>query len=113
MTRNFTSSHLQSLGLLLCLIFFFTGPCFAQSGGDPKPLIDALAKADFSETEVLLGKIAATGDTRVVPALEAFAAGDLYFRKADSVVFIGKAAGSRSTIRCGGLSGPRWAGSPF
>jgi urea transport system permease protein len=94
MTRKIALRLLQSLFVLLCLTLSFSAPSLAQSGGDPKPLIDALASADFTETEVLLGKIAATGDTRVVPALEAFNAGDLYFRKADSLVFIGKAAGS-------------------
>ncbi|WP_117191696.1 urea ABC transporter permease subunit UrtB [Rhizobium terrae] len=79
--------------LLACFILVFAAPSFAQQG-DPKPLIDALAKADFGEAEKLLGQIAATGDTRVVPALDAFSNGDLYFRKSDNAVFIGKTAGS-------------------
>jgi urea transport system permease protein len=83
-------SFLQAL--LACLILSFAAPSFAQS--DPKPLIDALAKADFNEAERLLGQIAASGDARVVPALNAFAEGDLYFRKSDSLVFIAKSAGS-------------------
>ncbi|RWX78890.1 urea ABC transporter permease subunit UrtB [Neorhizobium lilium] len=73
-----------------CFILSFSVPAFAQSGADPKPLIDGLAKADFAEAETLIGQIAATGDVRVVPALDAFAEGDLYFRKSDSAVFIGK-----------------------
>ncbi len=77
---------------LIFLIISFAAPSFAQS--DPKPLIDQLAKADFAEAETLLGQIAATGDTRVVPALQAFSDGDLYFRKSDNLVFIGKAAGA-------------------
>jgi urea transport system permease protein len=77
---------------LACLILSFAAPSFAQS--DPKPLIDALAKADFNEAEKLLGQIAASGDARVVPALNAFAEGDLYFRKSDNLVFIAKTAGS-------------------
>jgi len=81
---------------LACLILSFAAPSFAQSGagGDPKPLIDALAKADFNEAEKLVGQIAATGDSRVVPALQAFVDGDLYFRKSDSLIFIAKSAGS-------------------
>ena len=92
MTSKVAFRVLQSLGLLLCLMFSFAAPSFAQS--DPKPLIDALAKADFGEAEKLIGQLAATGDARLVPALNAFSEGDLYFRKSDNLVFIGKAAGS-------------------
>ncbi|TIP98350.1 MAG: urea ABC transporter permease subunit UrtB, partial [Mesorhizobium sp.] len=38
-------------------------------------------------------ELAATGDTAVERPLGALAEGDLYVRKADSLVFIGKAAG--------------------
>ncbi|MDR6816786.1 urea transport system permease protein [Neorhizobium sp. 2083] len=92
MTSKVAFRVLQSLGLLLCLMFSFAAPSFAQS--DPKPLINALAKADFGEAEKLIGQLAATGDARLVPALNAFSEGDLYFRKSDNLVFIGKAAGS-------------------
>ncbi|PXA83049.1 urea ABC transporter permease subunit UrtB [Caulobacter sp. D4A] len=77
---------------LIFLVLSIAAPSLAQS--DPKPLIDALAKADFGEAEKLIGQLAATGDTRLVPALSAFSEGDLYFRKSDNLVFIGKAAGS-------------------
>ncbi|WP_234902540.1 urea ABC transporter permease subunit UrtB [Agrobacterium larrymoorei] len=79
------------------LLFSLTASAFAQQS-DPKPLIDALGKADFKEAETLVGQIAATGDARVVPALEAFADGDLYVRKSDSVVFLTKPAGSNFTL---------------
>ncbi|WJR65762.1 urea ABC transporter permease subunit UrtB [Neorhizobium sp. CSC1952] len=81
---------------LIFLVFSFAAPSFGQSGagGDPKSLFDQLAKADFNEAEKLIGQIAATGDPRVVPALQAFVDGDLYFRKSDNLVFIAKAAGS-------------------
>jgi len=77
---------------LIFLILSFAAPSFAQS--DPKPLFDQLAKADFIKAEALIGQIAATGDMRVVPALRAFSDGDLYLRKSDNLVFIGKTAGS-------------------
>ena len=79
----------------ITLFFIFlslAAPSFAQS--DPKDLINALGQASFKEAEELLTQIAATGDARVVPALEAFAEGDLYVRKADGAVVITKAAGS-------------------
>ena len=47
---------------------------------------------------MLIGQLAATGDARVVPALEAFAAGDLYVRKSDNLVFMTKPAGSDFTL---------------
>ncbi|CDZ34812.1 Urea ABC transporter, permease protein UrtB [Neorhizobium galegae bv. officinalis] len=93
MTSKIPFRVLQSLGLLLCLMFSFAAPSFAQQT-DPRPLIDALSKADFGEAEKLIGQLAATGDARLVPALNAFSEGDLYFRKSDNLVFIGKAAGS-------------------
>lgn len=81
--------------LKLILIFLMTAlaaPSMAQS--DPKDLINALGKANFKQAEDLLTQIAATGDARVVPALEAFAEGDLYVRKADGAVVVTKAVGS-------------------
>ncbi len=78
--------------LAFFLIFLsFAAPAMAQS--DPRDLINALGKANFKQAEELLGEIAATGDPRVVPVLEAFAEGDLYVRKSDGQVFITKAAG--------------------
>ncbi len=79
------------------LLFSLTASALAQQG-NPKPLIDALGKADFKQAETLIGQIAATGDARVVPALEAFAAGELYVRKADNLVFLTKPAGSDLTL---------------
>jgi urea transport system permease protein len=79
---------------LLFLILASSAPSFAQ-GADPKPLFDQLADANFNQAETLVGQIATTGDPRVVPALEAFAEGDLYFRKSDKAVFAGKAAGAQ------------------
>jgi urea ABC transporter, permease protein UrtB len=76
------------------LVVSLGAPSSAQQPVDPKPLIDQLAKANFSEAEDLIGKMAATGDARVVPVLQAFTDGDLYVRKADNLVFIGKTAGS-------------------
>ncbi|WP_159950698.1 urea ABC transporter permease subunit UrtB [Rhizobium sp. 18065] len=77
---------------IACCSLAFAAPSFAQS--DPRELINGLAKANFKQAEELLGKIAATGDARVVPMLEAFAEGDLYVRKSDGAVFIAKVAGS-------------------
>lgn len=82
------------------VFFFLTLGIAAQSmaQSDPKALIDALGTADFKQAETLIGQIAATGDARVVPALEAFASGELYVRKADNLVFMTLAAGSNFTL---------------
>lgn len=82
---------------LIFLVLASAATSFAQ-GADPRPLFDQLADANFNAAEKLVGEIAATGDPRVVPALEAFASGDLYFRKADKIVFIGKEQGSQLTL---------------
>ena len=79
-----------------CLWLALASSSFAQS--DPKALIDALGTADFKQAEVLIGQIAATGDARVVPALDAFAAGDLYVRKSDNAVFMTKPAGANFAL---------------
>lgn len=78
------------------LILALATPSLAQS--DPKALIDQLGKADFKQAEELIGQIAAAADPRVVPALNAFAEGDLYARKSDGVVFITKAAGANFAL---------------
>ncbi|MDE1157911.1 MAG: urea ABC transporter permease subunit UrtB [Neorhizobium sp.] len=79
--------------ILVLFVVTLAAPSFAQQG-DPKPLIDQIGKADFAQAETLIGQIAATGDARVVPALQAFSDGDLYVRKSDSLVFIGKGSGA-------------------
>ena len=79
---------------LTFLVLSSAATSFAQ-GSDPKPLFNRLADANFSEAEKLVGEIAAMGDPRVVPALEAFAEGDLFARKADGAVFVTRTAGSK------------------
>ncbi|RCW28037.1 amino acid/amide ABC transporter membrane protein 1 (HAAT family) [Ciceribacter lividus] len=81
---------------LIFLLLSITTPSLAQS--DPKALIDQLGKASFKQAEELIGQIAATGDPRVVPALNAFGEGDLYARKSDGAVFITKAAGANFAL---------------
>ncbi|MCP2155816.1 urea ABC transporter permease subunit UrtB [Agrobacterium tumefaciens] len=82
--------------IFLWLTLGIAAQSLAQS--DPKALIDQLGTADFKQAETLIGQIAATGDARVVLALEAFASGDLYVRKADNLVFMTKPSGSNFTL---------------
>ncbi len=55
--------------------------------------IEALAAKGFGGKAEAVGRLAATGDPRVVPALEAFLDRRLYVRKADGKVVIGEAKG--------------------
>ncbi|MEH6691627.1 MAG: urea ABC transporter permease subunit UrtB [Pseudorhizobium pelagicum] len=81
---------------LACLFLSLCTPAFAQA--DSKALLDALADANFKQAEEIVGQLAASADPRVVPALEAFAEGDLYARKSDDAVFITRAAGSKLAL---------------
>lgn len=93
MTKTFALFIIRCLLAAFCLSVGTTSATFAQTR-DPKPLIDQLGKADFAEAEALIGQIAATGDPRVVPALQAFSEGDLYIRKSDGQVFIARTGAS-------------------
>ena len=55
--------------------------------------IAALAAGGFSDKAAAVERLAATGDPRVVPALEALLEGDLYTRKSDGRVVIGATRG--------------------
>ncbi|SMF02664.1 amino acid/amide ABC transporter membrane protein 1, HAAT family [Tistlia consotensis] len=97
-SRRPATRGLPGLLLLLgCLaLFLAAGAARAQEAGDLRPLVDALGQGgfDFDKTETAIGSLAETGDPRVVPALEALSEGDLYVRKADHAVFIGKRGGA-------------------
>jgi urea transport system permease protein len=82
--------------LFLSLLLSLATSSLAQS--DPASLFNALGKADFKQAEELIGQLAASGDPRIVPALEAFGEGDLYARKSDGAVFIAKAAGANFAL---------------
>lgn len=83
------------LALLLALLplALLSSAAGAQDNASLRPLVDALGKGSFSDTEKQIAALAATGDAAVVPALEALTNGDLYVRKSDKRVVIGKRAG--------------------
>jgi urea transport system permease protein len=91
--RRFT----QILSALMFFMVTLLGNT-ALSDDGLKARFDALAKANFAQAEKIVSELAATGDPRIVPALEAFAEGDLYARKSDNVVFIGKAKGGNFAL---------------
>jgi urea transport system permease protein len=82
-----------AIAAILLLFAAITTPALAQDTA-LRDLINALGEGNYADTEKQVNAIAATGDTAAVPALEALAAGNLYVREADGVVFITEAAGS-------------------
>jgi urea transport system permease protein len=86
-------TFLRSLGLA----FLFILSMAASSSGDEAGLRAIVAKfaaaKGFPATEAIVRELAAAGDPAVERPLMALSEGDLYFRKSDSQVFIGKEAG--------------------
>ncbi len=68
-------------------------------------LIASLAEDGFDNTEAAVGVLAATGDSRVIPALEALAEGDLYTRDDDGSVVITTKGSGRNYILLDPLTG--------
>lgn len=85
-------SLIRLAAVLVFSLLAFAGATRAQS--DPQALFDQLGKASFSEAEKIIGELAKTGDAKLAPALEAFAAGDLYLRKQDNRVLVGRGTGA-------------------
>ena len=77
----------------LSLILAFVLATAATSLGDEAQLRGIVAKfgnaKSFQATEAIVKELAATGDAAVERPLVALSEGDLYFRKADSAVFVG------------------------
>lgn len=76
--------------LLLLLSLLLVPMAMAQAAA---PLIDALAADDYTAKEEALTALTETGDPAIVPALQAFEAGNLYKRLADGKVVIGRPDG--------------------
>ena len=86
--------------LLACIwITFGGGAAFAQTSDDDlQALINDLAIGKLKQKPAKVEALVATGDARIVPALNAMAAGDLYFRKSDKIVFIAEKQGSNFAL---------------
>jgi len=66
----------------------------SAAAADMAELVKALATGSFSDREAAITALAATGDSRVATVLQALEAGELYARKSDSSVFIGRKEGT-------------------
>ncbi|TKD36481.1 MAG: urea ABC transporter permease subunit UrtB, partial [Mesorhizobium sp.] len=77
----------RAIGLTMLLLLGMLSPSNAAEA-DLRAIIAKFATAsNFSATEAVVRELAATGDTAVERPLGALAEGDLYVRKADSLVF--------------------------
>jgi len=83
---------LRTLTAALCLSLLTIVVAAPASAQDLRTLVDGLGKGGYSEIEKQVAAIALSGDPAVSVALEALAAGDLYVRKTDKKVFVGKQA---------------------
>ena len=82
--------------LILALFVAMPGAHFAARAAEANSaMMNALASDNFKTIEDAVNALAATGDAAVVPALEALADGELYFRKTDKQVFITEKSGSK------------------
>ncbi len=81
--------------LIIFSIFLCSASHIKSAAADElTPLIDGLAKGGFSARAKIIGELAATGDARVIPTLEALNAGHLYVQKLGGKVIIAKPSGS-------------------
>ncbi|HEX2257045.1 MAG TPA: urea ABC transporter permease subunit UrtB [Afifellaceae bacterium] len=96
-------NQLARIVAMAALLFALATAALAQ--GDLRPLLADLAAGGYDETEEAIAALAATGDSAVLPALHALGDGDLYVRKADGSVVIGRKAGGRALALSDPLTG--------
>ena len=65
---------------------------------DLPALVTNLTSGSFGDRETAVAALAASGEQRAAPILEALAAGQLYVRKADNLVLIGKPDGNQLAL---------------
>ncbi|MDO8975723.1 urea ABC transporter permease subunit UrtB [Reyranella sp.] len=70
----------------------------AAHAADLATLVGNLASGGLSEREAAITALAASGDERAAPILEALGAGQLYTRTSDKLVVIGKTDGNRLAL---------------
>src|ERR1700738_3578883 len=65
---------------------------------DLPALVGSLTTGSFGDRETAVGALATSGDARAAPILDALAAGQLYVRKSDNTVVIGKPDGNQLAL---------------
>src|SRR5262249_13489823 len=66
---------------------------------DLQTLVTNLTTGGFGDRETAIGALAASGEARAAPVLEALAAGQLYVRQSDKAVVIGKPDGNQLSLQ--------------
>ncbi|RUT98549.1 urea ABC transporter permease subunit UrtB [Mesorhizobium sp. USDA-HM6] len=84
---------LRAIGLMMLLTMASLLPSSAAESDLRAVIAKFAAASNFSATEAVVRELAASGDPAVERPLSALADGNLYIRKADSQVFVGKEAG--------------------
>jgi urea transport system permease protein len=80
-------------GLLPALVTVFLA--FSALSADLATLVANLVAGGYSERDAAIGALAASGEARAAPILQALSAGQLYVRTDDKAVVIGKGEGKR------------------
>src|ERR1700681_2759178 len=70
----------------------------AALAADLPALVGSLTTGSFGDRETAVGALATSGDARAAPILEALAAGQLYVRKSDNLVLIGRTDGNQLAL---------------
>ncbi|MCW5752379.1 MAG: urea ABC transporter permease subunit UrtB, partial [Alphaproteobacteria bacterium] len=83
--------------LLLWISLCLSGQAIADAASLDQA-IRRLGQGGFDGTERAIGELLASGDPRVVPILEALAAGSLQVRKADGAIFIARQEGGEARL---------------
>ncbi|MCW5730360.1 MAG: urea ABC transporter permease subunit UrtB [Alphaproteobacteria bacterium] len=83
--------------LLLWISLCLSGQAIADAASLDQA-IRRLGQGGFDGTEKAIGELLASGDPRVVPILEALAAGSLQVRKADGAIFIARQEGGEARL---------------
>src|SRR5476651_1207494 len=71
----------------------------AALSADLATLVTNLVTGGYSERDTAIAALAASGEERAAPILQALSAGDLYVRTADKAVVIGKGSGAQVALR--------------
>ncbi len=99
---------IAAVATLIALILALPAQLSAETAEE---FLAALAADGFNEKIAAVERIAAAGEDRLVPALDALLAGDLYLRKEGGLPVIGKAQGSTVVLR-NALSGAEIGQTP-
>jgi urea transport system permease protein len=78
---------------------------------DLPALVTNLTTGGFGDRETAIGALAASGEARAAPILDALAAGQLYVRKSDNAVLIGKPDGNQLALEDAVSGKPAGTGS--